>query len=77
MRDATGTVHGTSKVVYNPPCGCGKFGYTGRKVALHAAAIARRDTGEPIDAYKCTRGGSCWHIGHPPGWRQQQEAEAS
>lgn len=77
MRDAAGTVHGTSKVVYNPPCGCGKFGYTGRKVALHAAAIARRDTGEPIDAYRCVKRGShVWHIGHPPGWRQQQ-AEAS
>ena len=65
-------VYGTSKVLIEPPCGCGKYGYTGRKIAKNAAAIARRDTGEPIYAYRCTRGGHVWHIGHPRGWHTQK-----
>lgn len=73
---STGAVYGTTKVILNPRCGCGKQGYTSRKVALEKAAIARRETDEPIQAYRCTRGGHCWHLGHPPGWRAQQ-AEAS
>jgi hypothetical protein len=71
---ATGSVYGTTKTIRDTPCG--KQGYTSRKVALERAAIARRETGEPIQAYKCT---SCHlhHIGHPPGWRAQQQSEAS
>lgn len=71
MRDDNGRVFGTSKVIRDAPCTCGKQGYTSRKVALEYAAIARRDYGEPIHAYRCTRGGHCWHLGHPPGWRSQ------
>lgn len=45
---------------------CGKRAYSSRKVALHAAAMARQIAGENIHAYKCEPC-HCWHIGHPPG----------
>lgn len=76
---ATGAVYGTTKVITNPRCGCGKQGYTSKKVAKMHAAIARRDFGEPIIAYRCTAPRAhWWHIGHPPGWHyQQHRSEAS
>lgn len=74
IRTSDGVIVGRTKVLKRTPCG--KNGYTSRKLALAAAAAARRATGEPIDAYKCTR---CHlhHIGHPPGWRAAQARNAS
>lgn len=46
---------------------CGKNAYTSRKLALSAAAIARKTTGEDIRAYKCPYGCHAWHQGHPAG----------
>lgn len=48
---------------------CGKHAYSSRKLALQAAAEARRDTGELIQAYHCPGRCHAWHIGHPPGTR--------
>lgn len=80
LRTSDGVVVGRTKILRQTPCG--KQGYTSRKLALHAAAIARNETGEPIHAYRCSVGCHCWHLGHPPGWRQEQarlaaESEAS
>lgn len=61
-----------TKVVRVGRCGCGKLAYSSRKLAKATAAVEARSTGEPIYAYKCVRGGHCWHLGHPIGWRRQQ-----
>ena len=59
-------------------CPCGKVAYSSRKLAAAAAVAASKDSGEPIEAYHCTRGGHCFHIGHPIGWHAaQREAMAS
>lgn len=49
---------------------CGKNGYSGRKLAVTRAKAASKATGETIEAYHC-KGCHAWHIGHPPGTRQQ------
>lgn len=56
-------------------CWCQKLAYSSRKDALNQAAIARRDSGEDIRAYKCPYG-HCWHIGHPPGVKEATSAES-
>lgn len=53
---------------------CGKLAYSSKKLALSQAAIARRETGERIEAYKCRNGCHCWHLGHPPGLPRLLEA---
>jgi hypothetical protein len=58
-----------SKIAEQTPCR--KQGYSSRKMALERAAVARRETGEEIEAYKCRNGCHCWHIGHPPGSRER------
>lgn len=58
-----GSVH-TVKMVMSSRCG--KNGYSSRKLALHAAAMARKIAGENVHVYKCGPC-HCWHIGHPPG----------
>jgi hypothetical protein len=68
---ATGKVTRT-KVIDRPPCGCAKQGYTSRKLAKTNAAIASRETGDLIEAYKCREGGHCWHIGHALGSPRNQ-----
>ena len=50
---------------------CGKLAYSSRKVAKMYARFQSRETGEMIEAYRCVRGCHCWHIGHPPGSREQ------
>mgnify|MGYP000302339016 CR=1 FL=1 len=66
------------KVTSRTLCPCGKRAYTGRKTAAAKAREMSKLSGEPIEAYHCVRGGHCWHIGHPPGWRAaQREAMAS
>lgn len=45
-------------------CDCPKMSYTHRKEAKAMAAQQTRTSGELIVAYKCRRGGHCWHIGH-------------
>lgn len=49
---------------------CGKRAYSSRKLALHAAAMARKIAGENVHVYKCGPC-HCWHIGHPPGLPRQ------
>ena len=63
--DANGRAH-RHKVVAGT--GCGKLGYSSRKIAASAAANSRRTTGEDIRPYKCPHGCHCWHIGHHPWW---------
>lgn len=53
---------------------CGKQAYSSRKLAKGRAATQAKATGEPIEAYKCTAGCHCWHIGHPRGWRKEHAA---
>lgn len=60
-----GKVTATHDVVLRTACG--KYGYTTRKAAAHAAASQRRIAGENVHAYHCTRGCHLFHIGHPPG----------
>lgn len=48
------------------PSKCGKLAYATMKRAKNAAAIARRDTGETIEAYHCWSPCHAFHIGHPP-----------
>lgn len=55
---------------------CGKNGYTTKKLAKQVAAMQRKDSGEPIFAYRCPHGCHVWHIGHPPGWRRNRERVA-
>ncbi len=56
---------------------CGKQGYVGRKQAIAAAKAETKATGELIHAYKCSKGGHCWHIGHPPMSRGEYVGRAS
>lgn len=66
------------KVTSRTSCPCGKRAYSSRKVAAAKAIEMSKLSGEPIEAYHCVRGGHCFHIGHPPGWRRaQREAMAS
>jgi hypothetical protein len=44
-------------------CACGKTTYASKPDADKAAVIARRRSGDPINAYHCHSGGG-WHIGH-------------
>lgn len=61
-----------------PLTGCGKAGYTSRKIAAAQAAKVRRETGEPVEVYHCGEGCHCFHLGHPSGWSyQQHKARAS
>lgn len=62
-----------SKTVANT--GCGKRGYTSRKVAAQVAARQRKQSGELIEYYRCKR---ChvFHIGHPRGWRALEAERA-
>jgi len=67
-----------TKVTRMGRCRCGKLAYSSRKLAKARAVHESKATGEPIYAYHCVRGGHCWHIGHPIGWRAaQREAVAS
>lgn len=50
---------------------CGKQGYSSRKLAKSTAKIQAKATGEDLQAYHCPRGCHCWHIGHPPGSKNQ------
>jgi hypothetical protein len=61
---STGKITRSTLIPHTP---CGKHGYTARKVAAAAAKRSSNWTGERIEAYRCTRGCHCWHIGHPPG----------
>lgn len=65
-----------SRTKIRPFSACGKFLYTGRKIAKAAAKEQTRATGELIEAYRC---GRChgWHIGHPPGSRGEVTGRAS
>ena len=54
-----------------PSARCGKLAYSSKKVAKMYAAAQTRSSGEHIEAYRCIRGCHCWHIGHPPGSREQ------
>lgn len=74
VRDDDGVVLGTTKVLKQTACG--KRGYTSRKVAAAMAARARRESGEPIEWYRCS---DCHlaHIGHPVGWKVAQAKAAA
>lgn len=54
-------------------CECGKVLYTSRKMALEAAAIQRRDYGDPdirpYHSYPCHG----YHLGHPTPRRDREE----
>jgi hypothetical protein len=49
---------------------CKKFAYPNKKIAKYQASIQAKNSGEQIEAYRCTRGCRAWHIGHPPGTRR-------
>lgn len=52
--------------------------YATKKRAYRAANRVRKRLYDwygavhPVGVYKCISGHSGWHLGHPPGWKEEQ-----